>query len=203
MNRFARIVLGTLALTAPFGVPALADPIALGAAAPMADLKMKSADGKPVSIADVAGKNGTLVVFTCNACPWVKKWEARIVSVGNKFAKKGVGVIAINSNDPSVNAEDGYDVMVKRAKERKMNFPYVVDETSDLARAFGATRTPEAFLFDKDGKLAYHGAIDDNGDDAAKVEKAYLKSALDSVLSESDVAVKETKSIGCSIKFRS
>jgi peroxiredoxin len=202
MNRFARIVLGTLALTAPFGVPALADPIALGAAAPMADLKMKSADGKPVSIADVAGKNGTLVVFTCNACPWVKKWEARIVSVGNKFAKKGVGVIAINSNDPSVNAEDGYDVMVKRAKERKMNFPYVVDETSDLARAFGATRTPEAFLFDKDGKLVYHGTIDDNANEPSKVKDRYLENALNAVATGKSVDPAETKALGCGIKFR-
>ena len=202
MKRFARLVLGTLALSAPLGVPAMAAPITLGSAAPMADMKMKSADGKSVSIADVAGKNGTLVVFTCNACPWVKKWEERIVSVGNKFTKKGVGVIAINSNDPSVNAEDGYDEMVKRAKQRKMNFPYVVDETSDLARAFGATRTPEAFLFDKEGKLVYHGTIDDNANEPAKVKEKYLESALQAVSAGKAVSTPETKALGCGIKFR-
>jgi hypothetical protein len=84
-----------------------------------------------------------------------------------------------------------------------MRFPYVVDATSNVARAFGATKTPEAFLFDKEGKLVYHGAIDDNGQEPAKVEKNYLKDALEAVLSGGEIAVKETKSIGCSIKFRS
>lgn len=84
-----------------------------------------------------------------------------------------------------------------------MQFPYVVDATSNLARAFGATKTPEAFLFDRDGKLVYHGAIDDNADEPSKVENAYLKLALDAVLNGGVVAVKETKSIGCTIKFRS
>ena len=84
-----------------------------------------------------------------------------------------------------------------------MEFPYVVDATSDVARAFGATRTPEVFLFDKAGKLVYHGAVDDSADDAEKVTNAYLKQALDAVLKGAEVAVKETKSIGCTIKFRS
>src|SRR6266545_6438057 len=123
--------------------------LAIGASAPMADVKMTSVDGKSVSIADVKGAKGTLVVFTCNACPWAKAWEARIAELGNAFAKRGVGVIAVNPNDPEVQAEDAYAVMQQRAKKRGMSFPYVVDVTSDLARAFGATRTPEAFLFDR------------------------------------------------------
>ena len=93
--------------------------------------------------------------------------------------------------------------MQQRAKSNKIAYPYVVDATSDVARAFGATRTPEAFLFGADGKLVYHGTIDDNGEDAAKVEKSYLKDALEAVVKGQDVAVKETKSIGCGIKFRS
>jgi peroxiredoxin len=93
--------------------------------------------------------------------------------------------------------------MQARAKERGFAFPYVVDATSDVARAFGAARTPEVFLFDKEGKLVYHGAVDDNGQDAAKVDKAYLKDALDAVAGGKAVPVAETKSIGCSIKFRS
>jgi hypothetical protein len=135
--------------------------LALGAKAPMASTKMKTAGGKEVSIADVKGAKGTLVVFTCNACPWAKKWETRIVELGNDAGTKGIGMIAINSNDPNVNADDSYAVMQTRAKERGMKFAYAYDATSNIARAFGATRTPEAFLFDKNGKLVYHGTIDD------------------------------------------
>jgi peroxiredoxin len=148
------------------------------------------------------GARATLVVFTCNHCPFAKAWETRIVELGNTYAAKGIGVVAVNANDPKVAAEDDFDGMQKRAKDRGMQFPYVVDATSNVARAFGATRTPEAFLFDKDGKLVYHGTIDDNGEDATKVEKSYLKDALEAVASGKDVAVKETKSIGCGIKFR-
>ena len=96
--------------------------LALGAKAPMADTKMKATNGKEISIADVKGAKGTLVVFTCNACPWAKKWESRIVKLGNEASKKGIGMIAINSNDPNVVAADGYDQMVVRAKERGMKF---------------------------------------------------------------------------------
>ena len=178
-------------------------PLPIGASMPMADVKMKSVDGKELALADVKTAQGTLVVFTCNHCPFAKMWETRIVELGNAYAAKGVGVIAINANDPKVAEEDSYEIMQQRAKERGMQYPYVVDATSGLARAFGATKTPEAFLFDKNGKLVYHGAIDDNGQEPAKVENAYLKNALEAVVAGKDVAVKETKSIGCGIKFRS
>jgi len=178
-------------------------PLAIGASIPMADVKMKGVDGKELAIADVRKDQGTLVVFTCNHCPFAKMWETRIVELGNTYAAKGIGVIAVNANDPKVAEEDSFEVMQARAKERGMQFPYVVDATSNLARAFGATRTPEAFLFDKSGKLVYHGAIDDNGQEPAKVESPYLKNALEAVVAGKDVAVKETKSIGCGIKFRS
>jgi peroxiredoxin len=196
-----------LAIPLVFGLAASAawagGALSIGAGIPMADVKMKSVDGKELSLADVKQAQGTLVVFTCNHCPFAKMWETRIVELGNAYAAKGVGVVAVNANDPKVAEEDSFEVMQQRAKDRGMQFPYVVDATSNLARAFGATKTPEAFLFDKDGKLVYHGTIDDNGQEAAKVEKPYLKDALDAVVAGKDVAVKETKSIGCGIKFRS
>lgn len=191
------------AVCAVAAAPALAGALAIGSKAPMTDVKMKGVDGKEVSIADVAGPAGTLVVFTCNHCPWAKAWESRIVELGNAYRAKGIGVIAINANDPKDNPVDGLDGMAERAKERGMQFPYVVDATSGVARAFGATRTPEAFVFDKAGRLVYHGAVDDNAEQADKVDKRYLKDALDEVVAGQEVAVKETKSIGCSIKFRS
>ncbi len=176
--------------------------LAMRAPAPMTDVKMTSVDGRSLSIADVKGAKGTLVIFTCNACPWVKAWETRVVELGNMYAKRGVGVIAINANDPGVQAEDAYVVMQERAKQRGMTFPYVVDATSDLARAFGATRTPEAFLFDRAGELVYHGAVDDNAKQPEKVTKRWLRDALEATVSGQAVAVKETKALGCGIKFR-
>jgi hypothetical protein len=176
--------------------------LALGSKAPLATTKMKNIDGKMVSIADVAGKAGTLVIFTCNHCPFAKGWEQRIVEISNTYAKKGIGVILINANDPAKYAEDGPGEMQTRAKSRGLMVPYVVDDTSGVARAFGASVTPEAFLFDKTGKLAYHGTVDDNHLDASKVQKRYLIDALDAVVAGKAPALPETKSLGCGIKFR-
>lgn len=176
--------------------------IALGDDVPLADVKMKNVDGRDVTIADVRGKKGTLVVFSCNACPWAQAWESRIVELGNDCSRRGIGVIVINSNDPAVVAADGYEEMQSRAKQREMRYPYVVDATSDVARAFGASRTPEAFLFGADGRLAYHGTVDDNARHPEQVERRYLRDALEAVLAGRSVKVRETKALGCSIKFR-
>lgn len=173
----------------------------LGAKIPQADVKMRNVDGREIAIADVAGAKGTLVIFTCNHCPWAKAWETRIASLGNTYAQRGVGVIAVNANDPVAYADDSFDAMVKRAKQRDFQFPYVVDAGSKVARAFGAERTPEAYLFDTNGVLVYHGTIDDNADDAAAVKQHFLRDALDAVTSGQPVAVKETKALGCGIKF--
>jgi thiol-disulfide isomerase/thioredoxin len=171
--------------------------------AAVAKTKMKNVDGKMLSIADVTGKSGTLVIFTCNHCPFARDWEQRIVELGNTYAGKGIGVMLVNANDPAANAEDGFDEMQARAKSRGMKIPYVVDDTSGVARAFGASVTPEAFLFDKTGKLAYHGTIDDNRQEPEKVKARYLKDALDAVVAGKKPAVGETKGLGCSIKLRS
>jgi peroxiredoxin len=196
-----QISLVALALTAALAGPAAA--LQLGDSAPQRDVKMRNVDGRQLSIADVAAGKGTLVIFTCNHCPWVKAWETRMVELGNTYAKRGVGVIAINANDPAAHSEDGFDAMVARAKERNYQFPYVVDSGSTVARAFGAERTPEAFLFDAGGKLVYHGTIDDNAEDASAATQHFLRDALESVVNGKPVAVKETKALGCSIKYYS
>jgi peroxiredoxin len=190
-----------LALVASMSVAASAFGLNIGDKAPSSSVKMKGVDGREVSIADVTGKEGTLVVFSCNHCPFVKAWQDRIASIGNAAAAKGIGVIVINSNDPADYPEDSYAEMQKRAQQLGFKFPYVVDATSDVARAFGATRTPEAFLFDKAGKLVYHGAIDDS-QKADQVEKHFLQDAVDAVVANKDIATKETKFVGCGIKFR-
>lgn len=174
----------------------------LGSTAPMSEVKMQSVDGLERSISDAKGEKGTLVIFSCNACPWVVAWEDRIAEIGNAYQKAGFGVIVINANDPQRVPEDGFEAMIKRSKERGFAFPYVVDPTSDVARAFGATRTPEVFLFDGKGLLVYHGAIDDNARKSESVEIHYLKDALEAVLQGKDVERQETRALGCSIKFR-
>jgi len=196
-----RSIVTTLALLA-VPLTAHADGIKLGDAPPMSSESMKNVDGKNVSIATVKGKKGTLVIFTCNHCPWARAWETRIVDLGNTYRKKGIGVIAINSNDPDAYAEDAYGEMQKRAKLRRIAYPYVVDATSNVARAFGASHTPEAYLFDASGKLVYHGGVDDNAHEPDKVEAHWLRDALDQVVAGKAVALPETKAFGCGIKFR-
>ena len=179
-----------------------AKPLTIGAPAPLRDVKMKSVDGKEVTIASVAGKSGTLVVFTCNHCPWAKMWQTRVAAIGNAALERGVGVVAINSNDPAEYPEDDFASMQTRAKDLGFKFPYVVDATSDVARAFGASRTLEAYVFDAKGKLVYHGTVDDNPRDESAVKDAYLRDAVNAVASGKAVPVAETKSMGCGIKFR-
>jgi peroxiredoxin len=189
------LLVGALALCSS------ASALSLGAPAPRREVKMRNVDGSEVSIADIAGTKGTLVVFTCNHCPWAKAWETRIAALGNTYRPRGIGVIAINANDPADHAEDGFDAMVIRAKQRDFQFPYVVDQGSKVARAFGAERTPEAFLFAADGTLVYHGTVDDNAEDAAAVKQFYLRDALEAVTTGQPVGLKETKALGCSIKY--
>lgn len=168
----------------------------------VANVKMKGVDGKEVTLKELMGPKGLLVIFSCNHCPWVKAWQARMVALGNEYSQKGVGVVAVNSNDVTAYPDDDMEHMIAQAKEHGYRFPYVMDATSDVARAFGATRTPEAFLFDAQGKLVYHGAIDDNAEKPQEVKKTYLADALAAVVAGKPVPVAETKALGCSIKFR-
>ena len=176
--------------------------LAIGSPAPMRGVKMKSVDGTEVSLEKAAGKNGTLVVFTCNHCPWAKMWQTRVAAIGNAALESGIGVVAINSNDPADYPEDEYAPMQERAKLLGFKFPYVVDATSSVAKAFGATRTPEAFLFDAKGKLVYHGAVDDNAREEAAVKEKWLNDAVQAVATGKGVTVAETKALGCTIKYR-
>jgi peroxiredoxin len=176
-------------------------PLAIGAAMPATDVKMTNVDGRVTSLADIRGTAGTLVVFSCNHCPFVKAWQDRMVQIGNDGVKKRLGVVFINSNDPVAFPEDSLSPMKKLADDKGYAFPYVTDETSAVARAFGASRTPEAFLFDAAGKLVYHGAIDDSTYDPAKVTKRFLQDAVEAMLAGKTIPEQETKAVGCSIKF--
>lgn len=177
-----------------------ADPLMLGAKAPMAEVKMQTVSGKEKSLSDVATKKGLLVMFSCNSCPYVIKNQERTVEINSYAQKLGYGVIVVNSNEALRNEDDSYAEMKKYAAEQKYKWTYAVDKGNALADAFGANRTPECFLFDKDLKLVYHGAIDDNPSDPTAVKRHHLKSALDELSSGKDISIKESKSVGCSIK---
>jgi peroxiredoxin len=181
---------------------AQASALAIGSVMPATQVKLENIDGHQLSLAQVAGKKGTLVIFSCNHCPWVKAWQERLVAIGNAAVAAGVGVVAVNSNDPKVYPADDMAAMKEQARDRGYRFPYAMDTTSKLGRAFGATHTPEVFLFDAAGRLVYHGTIDDDARDPANVKHRYLRDALDAVVAGKQPKIQETKALGCSIVFR-
>jgi thioredoxin-related protein len=175
-------------------------PLALGSSLPMSESKMKDISGKETSLNDVSTKNGLLVMFSCNTCPYVIKNQERTKEICDYAKKNGLGIIIINSNEALRSDEDSYDAMKTYAKNQGYSWSYVVDTDSKLANAFGATRTPETFLFDKEGRLVYHGAIDDNPNDASAVSREHLKQAINEMKEGKEISVKQSRSVGCSIK---
>ena len=183
-----------------FGSFKLADVLPIGSEMPKADLKMKDVSGKDVSMKDALKEKGVLVMFSCNTCPYVVKNQERTISISEYALKMNVGVIVLNSNEALRNDDDSYNDMKAYAKEQHYRWNYVVDSNHEVADAFGANRTPECFLFDKNLTLVYHGAIDDNPSDASAVGRNHLKEAITELVNNKDVSVKETKSVGCTIK---
>jgi glutathione peroxidase-family protein len=173
----------------------------LGSILPLGDIKMADISGKDVSLNDAKGKNGLLVIFSCNTCPWVIAWEDRYVELADTYKDKGVGIVAINSNETQFENVDSMEEMQAHAKEQGYNFYYTMDNGSKLASEFGATRTPHVYLFDKKDKLVYRGAIDDNARKPDKVENTYLADAIDNMLTGSAIDPAATKALGCAIKF--
>jgi len=173
----------------------------LGSILPLGDIKMADISGKDISLNDAKGKNGLLVIFSCNTCPWVIAWEDRYVELADTYKDKGVGIVAINSNETQFENVDSMEEMQAHAKEQGYNFYYTMDNGSKLASEFGATRTPHIYLFDKKDKLVYRGAIDDNARKPDKVENTYLADAIDNMLAGSAIDPTATKALGCAIKF--
>jgi len=149
---------------------------------------------------------GYIIVFTCNHCPFSVLYEDRLIQLDKKFRPLGFPVVAINSNDAAVYAEDSFENMVIRSKEKGFTFPYLHDETQEFAKKFGATRTPHVFVVHNapNGKLLleYIGAIDDNAKEPENVSEKYVELAVNALLEGKEVEVKNTKAIGCSIKWK-
>lgn len=166
---------------------------------PEANYKMKDVSNKEVSLNDAKTNKGLLVIFSCNTCPYVKLSETRIKEYSDFCLVNGIGCVLVNSNEAQRNEEDSFDEMVKYYNSQNLKCFYTVDANSKLANAFGATRTPQCFLFN-DKELVYKGAIDDNVKDPSAVKAPYLKDALIALSKGTTPSIQETKSIGCTIK---
>jgi peroxiredoxin len=172
----------------------------IGSAAP--EFNLPCVDGNKYSLDFFKDSKALIVIFSCNHCPYVQAYEDRIIALQNDFKRKGVSLVAINANDTVNYPEDAFDHMIERAKKKGFNFPYLRDEDQRIASAYGATHTPETFLFDIQRKLVYHGKIDDNWQEPEKVNNSYLKVAVDELLDGKGISVPETFSIGCTIKWK-
>ncbi len=181
---------------------AIADGYKVGSKA--SGFNLKNVDGNMVSLEDYEDAKGFIVVFTCNHCPMSKKYEERIIALDNKYSEKGFPVIAINPNDKEVQPMDSYEEMVKLAAKKEYPFPYLYDETQEVARAYGATRTPHVFILSKKDKelvVEYIGAIDNNSKSADAASEKYVEEAVDALLNDGTVPLTFTNAIGCTIKW--
>jgi peroxiredoxin len=174
--------------------------IPVGTVLPSETVKLKDVSGEQITLQDAKKEKGLVVMFTCNTCPYVVKNQQRTKEVCNYAKSKGLGVVLVNSNAGSRDGGDSYEAMKEYAKTQGYEWNYVMDEGTTLADAFGAARTPEVYVFDANNKLVYKGAIDDNPGDAGAVKKQHLKSAINATSTGQEISVKESKSVGCSIK---
>lgn len=175
--------------------------LALGTEAPDFTLP-DTVSGKPVSLSDYADKTGVLVMFICNHCPYVKHVRDELAQIGRDYADSGIGVVAICSNDPDISPGDSPALMKTEAETYGYVFPYLFDETQQVAAAYTAMCTPDFFLFGPDRKLVYRGRMDESRPDSGiPVTGRELRAAMDAVVAGDPVATEQHASMGCSIKW--
>lgn len=167
---------------------------------PAVNTTLQNANGSSTTLKGAAKENGLLVMFSCNTCPFVVKNQSTTKKVMDYAAAHKVGMVVINSNEAKRGDDDSYEAMKKYAKAQGYTVPYVVDENSKLADMFGASHTPEIFIFNKNNKLVYKGAMTDNGSDPATAKVMYAENAMNAMIAGKEADPKTTKSIGCSIK---
>ena len=202
------LVLAAFAITTAFTIEEDREKILeIGAVAPKIEMPMADVSGEEIALKDVAGKNGLLVIFSCNTCPFVigngtksEGWEGRYPGLHDAAASAGIGMVMVNSNEAKRTAGDSMDDMKKRYEQEGLKGRYVLDEDHVLADAFGALTTPHVFLFDANMKLIYKGAIDDSVESSDSVKEPYLLNAIKMHVSGGKVDPNSTKQLGCSIK---
>ena len=166
------------------------------------DFKLKGVDGKTYTLADVRGRKGTLIVFICNHCPYVRAVIERLVTEANALKDIGIGTIAIMPNDTKSYPEDSFDNMKQFAQELKFAFPYVIDETQEVARAYAAQCTPDFFGFNSNDELQYRGRLDASRTRLVPSARRELFEAMTQVAETGRGPLEQTASMGCSIKWR-
>ena len=166
------------------------------------DFRLPAVDGKRYARDDFAGSPVLVVMFICNHCPYVKAVEDRLIALARGYEKKGVQFVGVCSNDAASYPEDAFDRLAARWRDKSYGFPYLHDESQDVARAFGAVCTPDIFVYDRERRLAYRGRIDDSWKDATKVTRPELAEALDALLAGGRPSVPQKPSLGCSIKWK-
>lgn len=170
---------------------------------PMPDFTLPATSGPEINAREyLKGAQASLIVFTCNHCPYVKGSEEQLVAIARRFIPDGLRVLAISSNDPLQYPEDGFDKMAEKARVMDLPYPYLFDETQQVAKKFDAECTPEFYLFNADGRLVYHGAINDSPRDPTKVTQHYLAVAIEQVLKLGEATPASTYAVGCSIKWK-
>jgi len=172
----------------------------IGSVAP--EFNLPGIDGNIYSLNHFNGGKGFIIIFSCNHCPYVRAYENRIKKIQSDYGNKGVSLFAINSNDSDQYEDDSFENMKTRAAEMEFNFPYLRDEDQTVAKAYGASHTPEIFLFNNQRKLVFHGKIDDNWRDETKVNFTYLRNAIKELIEGKEISVPETFTIGCTIKWK-
>ena len=169
---------------------------------PCPEFRLPSVDGRTVARDDFRAAEGLVVMFLCNHCPYVQAVEDRIIALRREYAPRGVQFVGICANDPTDYPDDRPDRLLDRWRKKEYGFPYLIDATQDVARAFDAVCTPDLYVYDAARRLAYHGRLDDNWQDTTRVHHRELAVALDALLAHRPPARDQRPSMGCSIKWR-
>ena len=174
--------------------------LSIGSNAPMMDHDVEDVNGRSLSISGSAEQNGLIVIFSCNTCPMVSMWEDRMKALANSARLNNVGMIVLNPNERIRDRGESLEDMKRRSIKQTYNFVYALDKDHILADAFGATKTPEVFVFDGSMKLVYKGSIDDNPNNPSGVTKRYVEDAVQALASGNPVEVSRSVPKGCPIK---
>jgi peroxiredoxin len=163
---------------------------------------LPATDGKGYGPMDFPDAKALVIIFMCNHCPYVQAVIDRLIGIQADYADKGIQLIGINANDSDNYPEDSFEAMQEWVEERGINFPYLHDESQEVARSYQAQCTPDIYVFDQAKKLAYHGRIDDNWQEEDKVAKKELRAALDAIIAGEPAPEPQQPSMGCSIKWK-
>ena len=173
----------------------------MGSPMPEASRPLITTDGSEQTLASVRGNGGTLVIFWSNQCPWVDRYEDRVLGLQERAQADDIALVLINSNNASAFPDESREANRDRARAQGYSMLYLKDPEGVVARAFGASRTPHVFLFDAEGSLVYRGAIDDSPGDPESVQENYLLEAIAAVASGETPATSSTRAFGCTIKL--